>query len=140
MGSGHATAAARAGSATWSLVRDALSSGAGAAVIALVLFCCFAACWPTVLVAPLLTTVSILRCGSCASGVLGVIDTGAPPIAIAGLSNGMGVVGLTRDVAALGFSGGVEVIGLAWDVALSGFSNGMGVVDVAGDVVCAAGC
>jgi hypothetical protein len=138
--SGHAIAAARAGSATWSLVRDALSSGASAAVIAVVLFCCFAACWPTVLVAPLLTTVSILMCGSCDSGVLGVTDTGAPPVAIAGFSNGMGVVGLTRDVAVLSFSSGVGVIGFAWDVALSGFSNGMGVVDVTGDVVCAAGC
>jgi hypothetical protein len=138
--SGHAIAAARAGSATWSLARDGLSSGAGVAVIAVVLFCCFVACWPTMLVAPLLTTVSILMCGSCASGVPGVIDTGAPPVAIAGFSNGMGVVGLTRDVAALGFSNGVGVIGFAWDVALSGFSNGMGVVDVTGDVVCAAGC
>jgi hypothetical protein len=133
--SGHAIAAARAGSATWSLARDGLSSGAGVAVIA-----GFVACWPTMLVAPLLTTVSILMCGSCASGVPGVIDTGAPPVAIAGFSNGMGVVGLTRDVAALGFSNGVGVIGFAWDVALSGFSNGMGVVDVTGDVACAAGC
>jgi hypothetical protein len=133
---GHALAAARAGSATWSLVRDALSFGASAAVIAVVLFCCFAACWPTVLVAPLLTTASILMCGSCDSGVLGVIDTGAPPVAIAGFSNGMGVVGLARDVAVFGFSTGIGVIGLASDA----FSDGMGVVDVTGDRMSAAGC
>ena len=63
--------------------------------------------------------------------MLGVTGIGAPADAVAGFSNRMGVVGLTR---------GIGVIGLAWDVAVPGFSNGMGVVDVTGDVVCAAAC
>jgi hypothetical protein len=79
-------------------------------------------------------------CGSGGPGVLGATGIGAPADAIAGFSNGMGVVGLTRDVAVAGFSDGIGVIGLAWDVAVAGFSNGMGVIDVTGDAVGAAGC
>ncbi len=138
-GSGHGVAAARAGSANASLVCDAFSSGAGATVIALLFFCCFASCKPSVFVPPLLTTVSILMCGCGGPGVLGVTDIGVPSDAIAGFSNGMGMVGLTRDVAALGFSDGIRVIAVGWDVAVAAFSNGMGVVDVTEGVVSAAG-
>jgi hypothetical protein len=78
-------------------------------------------------------------CGGGGPGVLGVAGIGAPADALAGFSNGMGLVGLTRDAAVLGFSTELGVIGLGSDVAVAGFSNGTGVVDVTGDVVCAAG-
>jgi hypothetical protein len=52
-------------------------------------------------------------CGSGGPGVLGVTDIGAPADTVADFSNGMGVVGLTWDIAALGFSNGIGVIGLA---------------------------
>jgi hypothetical protein len=77
-------------------------------------------------------------CGGGGPGVLRVAGIGAPADALAGFSNGMGVVGLTRDAAVLGFSTGLGVIGS--DVAVAGFSNGTGVVDVTGDVGCAAEC
>lgn len=79
-------------------------------------------------------------CGRGGPRVLGVSGIGAPADTVAGFSNGMGVVGLTRDVAVLGFSNGIGVIGPPSDVAVAGFSNGIGVVDVTGDVACAAGC
>jgi hypothetical protein len=79
-------------------------------------------------------------CGSGGPGVLGITGTGTPADVLAGFSNGMGVVGLTRDGAVLGCSTGLGVIGLASDVAVAGCSNGRGVVDVTGDVVCAPGC
>lgn len=87
-------------------------------------------------VAPLLITVSILMCaGGGGSGVLVVTGIGAPADALAGFSNGMGVVGLTLDAAGFGFSSGLGAIGLASDVAVADSS-----VDVTGDVVCVAGC
>jgi hypothetical protein len=107
-------------------------------VIAVVFFC-FASCWTSVS-APLLTTLSILMRGSGGPMVLGFTGIGAPTDTVAGFCNGMGVVGLTRDVAVLGFSSGLVVIGPPSDAAVAGFSKGIGVVDVIGDVVSAAGC
>jgi hypothetical protein len=132
--------AACAGSVARSLVCDGLCCGAGPAVVAVVFFRCSASCWTSVSVAPLLITVSILMCGGGGSGVLVVTGIGAPADALAGFSNGMGVVGLPRDAAVFGFSTGIGVIGPASDVAAAGFSNGMGMVDVTGDRVFAAGC
>ena len=90
-------------------------------------------------VAPLLITVSILMCGGGGSGVLSVTGVGAPADMVAGLSNGMGLVGLTRDAAVFGFATGIGVAGFASDVAVAAGSNGTGVVVVTADVR-AAGC
>ncbi|MFZ2081947.1 MAG: hypothetical protein WAV38_35900 [Xanthobacteraceae bacterium] len=79
-------------------------------------------------------------CGGGGSGVLGVTGIGASVDTVAGFSSGMGMVGLTRDVAGFGFSTGIGEIDVASDVAIAGFSNGTGVLDVTGDVGCAAGC
>jgi len=89
-------------------------------------------------VAPFLITLSSLMCGGGGSGLLGVTGIGAPADALAGVSNGMGVVGLTRDV--FGFSTGIGIVAVGCDVAVAGFSDGIGLVDVAGDVVSAADC
>jgi hypothetical protein len=79
-------------------------------------------------------------CGRDGAGVLGVTGSGASADTVGGFSNGMGVVGFTRDVAVLGFSNGIGEIDVASEVAVAGFSDGTGVVDVTGDVGCAAGC
>jgi hypothetical protein len=79
-------------------------------------------------------------CGGGGPAVLGVAGIGAPADALAGFSNGMGMVGLTRDVAVFDFSTGSGEIEGASVVAVAFFSNGTGVLDVTGDVGCAAGC
>jgi hypothetical protein len=79
-------------------------------------------------------------CGGGGPAVLGVAGIGAPADVLAGFSNGMGMVGLTRDVAVFDFSTGSGEIEGASVVAVAFFSNGTGVLDVTGDVGCAAGC